>query len=63
MELKGLLDEVSKKNDEGQCLALLNKELKSLRRPQFVLRIYGRFSRLRAERERKALIEKGVLPK
>lgn len=63
LELEELLNDARKNNDEKHCLELLNKEIKSQRRPQFVLRIYGRFSRIRAERERKALIEKGTLPK
>lgn len=44
--------------DEKECTRLLDEELKGKKRINFVLRIHSRFNKLRAERERKQLMEK-----
>ena len=46
---------------EQQCYRLLQLEAQGRRRPQFMLRIYGRYNRLRGERERRGLLTEGRL--
>lgn len=49
---------------ERKLLGMLRKELNSQApRPPYIDRIYGRFSRLRSERERAALLEHGRVPR
>ena len=55
----GALNEALRKATEQQCQQLLAAERKGKRRLQFLLRIYGRYNRLRTIRERKA-IAKGL---
>ena len=53
-----LLQAVLKAATEERCLELLQAELTTERRPQFLLRIYGRLNRLRTSRERGELLKK-----
>ncbi len=46
-------------SEEG-CAALLATELAGPRRVAFLLRIHGRFNKLRARREREELLKEGV---
>lgn len=43
---------------EDDCLKLLKKEQEGRRRVQFILRLYGRFNRLRVIRERELLFQR-----
>lgn len=42
---------------EEECWALLRAERGAARRPQVLLRVYGRANRLRTQRERRDLLE------
>lgn len=42
--------------DEGTLKTLLQVERSGQRRPQFLLRLYGRYNTLRCDRERKELM-------
>lgn len=42
--------------NESSCLELLQLEKTYKKRPHFLLRIYGRFNKLRSERERRELL-------
>ena len=44
--------------DESQVQALLNEEVKVYKRPTFIVRIHQRYTMLRAQRERKELLER-----
>ena len=44
--------------DERQVQALLNEEVKVHKRPTFIVRIHQRYTMLRAQRERKELLER-----
>lgn len=48
-----LNDELRKVKDQDKCYAMLEAEAKTTNRNLFVRRIYGKFSKLRAARERK----------
>lgn len=50
------LQEFLKLADEEQCWDLIQRERKGNKRSMFILRIYGRYNRLRADRERKELV-------
>lgn len=43
---------------EDQLMALLKLEQQGARRPTFLMRIYGRYNRVRALRERQALLSR-----
>lgn len=43
---------------EETCKELLELEKQNGRRPQFLLRIYGRYNKLRCERERGELLQR-----
>jgi hypothetical protein len=58
-ELNTALPKVSEK----ECYDILNLEFTSKKRPSFLLRIYGRLSFLRAQRERDQLLKGKSLPK
>ena len=45
----------SDETGEEECLRLLQVERKNQRRLQFMLRLYGRYNKLRTERERREL--------
>ena len=45
------------KRSEKQVLAMLNEEVKVHKRPTFIVRIHQRYTVLRAQRERKELLE------
>ncbi len=45
-----------KKLDEKTLLELIEKEKKSEARPQFLIRLYGRYNKLRGTRERKEML-------
>ena len=49
--------------NEKELFALMNIELKGRRREHYLERLYGRFNKLRMQRERNALIVDGKLPK
>lgn len=51
-----MLNEHVKTLDEKAVKALIEKEKKGQNRPQFLLRMYGRFNRLRTARERRELM-------
>ena len=51
------LNVVLPKRSEKQVLAMLNEEVKVHKRPTFVVRIHQRYTVLRAQRERKELLE------
>ena len=59
MELKKLLPTA----DERKCIELMQREIKAHRRPMFLMRIYGRFSRLRSDRERSEMLKFYKLPR
>jgi hypothetical protein len=42
---------------EGECRDLINKEIKGRKRRMFLLRIYSRLNRIRAQRERADILE------
>lgn len=42
--------------DEATLQALIKKEAQGQARPQFLMRLYGRFNRLRTTRERRELL-------
>ena len=44
--------------DEKQVQVLLNEEVKVHKRPTFIVRIHQRYTMLRAQRERKELLER-----
>lgn len=50
------LNDALAKATEQQCSALLDAEKKGDNRPTFLMRIYGKFSVLRANRERQELL-------
>lgn len=53
---KSLNEELQKDEmTEEECLRLLNIERKGQRRLQFMLRLFGRYNKLRAERERREI--------
>jgi hypothetical protein len=41
----------------GECRDLINKEIKGRKRRMFLLRIYSRLNRIRAQRERADILE------
>ena len=51
------LNVVLPKRSESQVLAMLNEEVKVHKRPTFIVRIHQRYTVLRAQRERKELLE------
>lgn len=51
------LNVVLPKRSEKQVLAMLNEEVKVHKRPTFIVRIHQRYTVLRAQRERKELLE------
>ena len=51
------LNVVLPKRNEKQVLAMLNEEVKVHKRPTFIVRIHQRYTVLRAQRERKELLE------
>ena len=51
------LNAVLPKRNEKQVLAMLNEEVKIHKRPTFIVRIHQRYTVLRAQRERKELLE------
>lgn len=51
------LNDYLRSASETQCAELLEKEDKGKRRVQFLLRIYGRYNRIRSDRERRALLQ------
>ena len=51
------LNVVLPKRSEKQVLAMLNEEVKVHKRPTFIVRIHQRYTVLRAQRERKDLLE------
>ena len=51
------LNVVLPKRSEKQVLAMLNEEVKIHKRPTFIVRIHQRYTMLRAQRERKELLE------
>ena len=51
------LNVVLPKRNESQVLAMLNEEVKIHKRPTFIVRIHQRYTVLRAQRERKELLE------
>ena len=51
------LNVVLPKRSEKQVLAMLNEEVKVHKRPTFIVRIHQRYTMLRAQRERKELLE------
>lgn len=51
------LNVVLPKRSEKQVLAMLNEEVKIHKRPTFIVRIHQRYTVLRAQRERKELLE------
>ena len=51
------LNVVLPKRSESQVLAMLNEEVKIHKRPTFIVRIHQRYTVLRAQRERKELLE------
>lgn len=51
------LNVVLPKRNEKQVLALLEEEVKVHKRPTFVVRIHQRYTMLRAQRERKELLD------
>ena len=46
------------KRNEEQVLAMLDEEVKVYKRPTFIVRIHQRYTMLRAQRERKELLER-----
>ena len=44
--------------NETQILAMLNDEVQFYKRPTFIVRIHQRYTMLRAQRERKELLER-----
>lgn len=52
------LNDVLRSADEKTCQRLLAAELRGKARRQFVLRIYSRYNRVRAGRERVELLSK-----
>ena len=52
------LNVVLPKRNESQVLAMLNEEVKVYKRPTFIVRIHQRYTMLRAQRERKELLER-----
>lgn len=52
------LNKVIRGASEEDCMSLMKQELDGQRRPQFVLRIFSRFNRVRAARERAELSRK-----
>ena len=51
------LNVVLPKRSEKQVLAMLHEEVKVHKRPTFIVRIHQRYTVLRAQRERKELLE------
>ena len=51
------LNVVLPKRNESQVLAMLHEEVKVHKRPTFIVRIHQRYTVLRAQRERKELLE------
>ena len=51
------LNVVLPKRNENQVLAMLEEEVKVHKRPTFIVRIHQRYTVLRAQRERKELLE------
>ena len=51
------LNVVLPKRNEKQVLAMLDEEVKIHKRPTFIVRIHQRYTVLRAQRERKELLE------
>ena len=51
------LNVVLPKRSEKPVLAMLNEEVKVHKRPTFIVRIHQRYTMLRAQRERKELLE------
>lgn len=51
------LNVVLPKRNERQVLAMLEEEVKTHKRPTFLVRIHQRYTMLRAQRERKELLE------
>ena len=51
------LNAVLPKRNENQVLAMLDEEVKVHKRPTFIVRIHQRYTVLRAQRERKELLE------
>ena len=51
------LNVVLPKRSESQVLAMLDEEVKVHKRPTFIVRIHQRYTMLRAQRERKELLE------
>ena len=51
------LNVVLPKRSEKQVLAMLDEEVKIHKRPTFIVRIHQRYTVLRAQRERKELLE------
>lgn len=52
----GTLNKEMQKITEEGCAELLKREKKGRRRLSFLLRIYGRFNKLRTQRERNELV-------
>jgi hypothetical protein len=44
--------------DESQVMKMLDEEVKVYKRPTFIVRIHQRYTMLRAQRERKELLER-----
>ena len=44
--------------DESQVMKMLDEEVKIYKRPTFIVRIHQRYTMLRAQRERKELLER-----
>ena len=51
-----VLNKHVQKLSEETVYGLLQEESKGARRPQFLLRLYGRYNKLRSERERSELL-------
>jgi len=52
------LNAALKDADEEVCVSLLNHERANGKRHEFLIRIYGRWNKLRAQRERLELIQR-----
>ena len=55
------LNAALKDADEKTCIALLDHERMSGKRHEFLIRIYGRWNKLRAQRERLELIQRAKM--
>lgn len=52
------LNKTLRSSTEDDCEILLNKELRNACRGRFLLRIHGRLNKLRAQRERREILQK-----